>query len=189
MFPLRYMLPCQDGIHRQTLPYNVVGSCFRNHRLRKTIQAACECGLYQRFVSIEVLCLDIGTLPLPSDKRFVEHFDWESGEWMKHDLLEPPYMATSEEKRLWRRDLCLKESEQQSILKKQRYAARITWMWCSKKLGVNKDVARMIGHMIGLRPYIFMPQPLLPPERPLSQMLFLTTALAGCVGLFLKSIL
>jgi len=45
------------------------------------------------------------------------------------------------------------EKEQKALLKEHIYISQITWLLCSTRLGVQKDIARIIARMIDSVPY------------------------------------
>ncbi len=123
------------------------GRCTRNHLLGLTDSPEqCECPV-QRTKGVHVVGLSLGlsSVKMGPEKRYVHVF--QDGKWRTYDLLALP--RDDDE---MTRALAL-EKEQQPVFRRQVTDAKVAWMLCSKRLGVCKDVARIMVEMMDRQPF------------------------------------
>lgn len=127
-----------------TLVYTLgVTWCSNNHVYRTILHPPCvQCGKAEEITLDGRLC--IGDATLPVETRFIDVC--VRGVWKQVDLLHEDLSEPGKE------HFYKLHVQQQAMVRDRIKSERITWLLCARKLGLYKDVARLVASHIGSGP-------------------------------------
>lgn len=142
-----YVKPCRGppSNHVSALPRMQQTYCGRGHVVSENLYPPCiPCGLpAEREVTAYV---NLPSYSVSAKTRYIDVRN-HSGRWIVYDLLD------KDQPREAKNAVYRQSKEDCKVLRDEIKTARLAWLLCARKLGVHKDVAKMVARMVGQRPY------------------------------------